>query len=179
MESAGPFPPHEAVADGDFNPLSNATSLPVMLPQPYPAVYPGYQGGVYYSQAPPLLTHTLASHDVLTIFTPSIPSSHCQISDIVSPYAADVQQGSPYTSTTPYQALSSDSSPSSTAASRHQAPVLSKLDSSDLSDPILRGEITHPYSRLYSMQGDGKTRKRRRKMWNLSLEKKLFKPEEM
>ncbi|KAI1793907.1 hypothetical protein LXA43DRAFT_181553 [Ganoderma leucocontextum] len=180
MDSAGSFHSGETITDDSITPL-NAAGLPVMPPPSHLETYPGHHQDISYSEVSPLQVPPLATHDVRGMYTPSPTSSTSspyQESSPLSFYAPDAPLGSPYTfpPTSSFGGSPSGSGPSSGAQSRRQARRLSEPAVLDGSGLVVRGQIAHPYARLYSKKnGAGK----RRKMWNHALEKMLFSPQEI
>ncbi|TBU34556.1 hypothetical protein BD311DRAFT_773626 [Dichomitus squalens] len=87
-------------------------------------------------------------------------------------YTPDASAMPPYS----FPALPSDAGPSSSALSRRQTRRLSEPACLDATSFTARGQIAHPYARLYNKKN---TAGKRRKMWNHALEKILFTPQEI
>lgn len=182
MKSVSPFHSGETMTDASITPL-NAAGLPVVLvpPPSHLHPYPGHRQDISFNEVAPLQVPPLATHDIRGMFTPSPTSSASspyQGSSPLSFYPSDAPLGSSYSfpPTSSSGETPSGAGPSSGEQSRRQARRLSEPACLDGSGLVVRGQIAHPYARLYSKKnGAGK----RRKMWNHALEKMLFSPQEM
>ena len=168
------------------------TQLPLHKPHPCGHLFPSTPAGI--TMQPILDLHAVSLSPTQIPFSPldeplsATASSPTLISALPDPSAPQLPLSQPpgtplcygafpYTHASP-SSSSTDESISPTTPTRRLRRQPSPLSPSRDDDGlVLRGtSFVHPYARLYSKrQGAGK----RRKMWNHTLEKLLFSPQEM
>ncbi|KAI0756647.1 hypothetical protein C8Q80DRAFT_1129769 [Daedaleopsis nitida] len=111
---------------------------------------------------------------VRDMFTPSPSSSVSYIETPLPPYSQEAFMPPPYSASSPSSA-SPGAGPSTVAPSRRDARRRSEPACLD-DGLVVRGPITHPYERYYRKKH---VAGKRRKMWNHTLEKLVFTPQEI
>lgn len=156
---AAPSPVHSSLTPGSTAPMGSA--------RPHLEVYTGHDIPCAVAAATPQ-----EEYYVRDMFTPSPTSSSSFTETPLPPYSQEAFMLPTYSSAS---SSPSDAGSSSIAPSRRDARRLS--EPSCLAEGIVvKGPITHPYARLYSKKHSAG---KRRKMWNHTLEKLVFTPQEM
>ncbi|RDX52083.1 hypothetical protein OH76DRAFT_1401000 [Lentinus brumalis] len=157
---------HPPAPSPAHHPMAAHTAV-MMPPRPHLEVYTGHD----MPSAVPIATPQ-EEYFVRDMFTPSPTSSTFYTETPLPHYSQEAFMLPPY---------SPASSSPSTAGSSSVAP--SRRDARRLSEPaclaeglVVKGPITHPYARLYSKKHSAG---KRRKMWNHTLEKLVFTPQEI
>ena len=173
MESAASYHTGDSTAAYSITSL-DAAGLPAISPPPRPQLYTGDHQNISY-QINPTMPHSESDFRGRDMFTPSPTSSSASLYDRSSPpslYTPDTSVAPSYS----FQPAASDAGQSSVSFPGRQTRRLSEPACLDAAGFTVRGQIAHPYARLYNKKNSAG---KRRKMWNHALEKVLFTPQEM